>query len=145
MKLTVVTVGAPKFQFVRAGVELYEKRLQATGGFAWITVKGSNRDIEGEKLLRASRGLRVVLDESGEQVSSQKLAAHFSQWEGEGRREVFFLVGGADGHSPEVKKSADWVWSLGCLTLQHELALLVLVEQLYRAGTILRGKPYHRP
>jgi len=145
VKLNIVTVGVPKFGFVREGVALYEKRLQATGGFSWTTVKGVNRNAEGEKLLRASPGVRVVLDESGEQVTSQQLASRFNRWEGEGRREIYFLIGGADGHSREVKESADWIWSLGCLTLQHELALLVLVEQLYRAGTILRGEPYHRP
>jgi 23S rRNA (pseudouridine1915-N3)-methyltransferase len=59
-------------------------------------------------------------------------------------KEVSFLIGGADGHDPAVRHAADLVWALSPLTLQHELALVVLLEQLYRAYSIKRGEPYHR-
>ena len=61
-----------------------------------------------------------------------------------GKRDIALLIGGADGHTAEVRQAADWVWSLSQLTLQHELALVVLLEQLYRAYTIKAGTPYHR-
>jgi 23S rRNA (pseudouridine1915-N3)-methyltransferase len=62
----------------------------------------------------------------------------------EGVKRVAFLIGGADGHEPATRAAADAVWALGRLTLQHELALVVLLEQLYRIQTIKRGEPYHR-
>lgn len=144
MKFHVATVGTPKLGFIRPGVELYAKRLSATGGFRWTDVKGGSRETEGQNLLKASASMRIVLDERGEQVTSRQLARKFQSWEEAGQRELHFLIGGADGHSEEVRQSADWIWSLSSLTLQHELALLILVEQLYRARSILRGDPYHR-
>jgi 23S rRNA (pseudouridine1915-N3)-methyltransferase len=59
-------------------------------------------------------------------------------------KSVALLIGGADGHGPELRSRADWVWSLGRLTFQHELALVLVVEQLYRAYAIKGGLPYHR-
>jgi 23S rRNA (pseudouridine1915-N3)-methyltransferase len=61
-----------------------------------------------------------------------------------GVKNIALLIGGADGHADELKNAADWTWSLGKLTLQHELALVVLLEQIYRAFTIKAGQPYHR-
>ena len=62
----------------------------------------------------------------------------------DGCKKVAILIGGANGHSPELKEMVKESWSLSHMTLQHELALLVLVEQIYRAYSILRGDPYHR-
>jgi 23S rRNA (pseudouridine1915-N3)-methyltransferase len=77
-------------------------------------------------------------------VTSRELAARFSTWEMEAKRDVALLIGGADGHTEEVRREAGWLWSLSRLTLQHELALVVALEQIYRAGTIKNGLPYHR-
>jgi len=124
---------------------MYSKRLTAYGECEWITVKSSNSASEGKLLLKTSTtGVRVVLDEHGKMIGSQQLAEKITNWEFEAARDVNFLIGGADGHSDEVKAAADWKWSLSALTLQHELALLMLMEQLYRAQTIRRGEPYHR-
>lgn len=146
MKLKIITVSKPKLSFVSPGVEMYLKRLSAYGGCEWITVKSSDRQSEGERLLKASEGgFRVVLDEHGKMPTSTELADKISHWEMSATRELYFMIGGADGHSDEVKAAADWKWSLSPLTLQHELALLILAEQLYRAQTIRTGQPYHRP
>ena len=89
--------------------------------------------------------LRIVLDERGEQVTSRALAGRLSAWEQSGTvKGVAVLIGGADGHTEELRSSADWLWSLSKLTLQHEMALLLVLEQLYRAYTIKAGTPYHR-
>ena len=87
---------------------------------------------------------RVVLDERGNEISSRDLAKKIEAWEQRGPRDFALLIGGADGHSEPLRKAADWTWSLSKLTLQHELALVVTLEQLYRAYTIKAGLPYHR-
>jgi 23S rRNA (pseudouridine1915-N3)-methyltransferase len=87
---------------------------------------------------------RVVLDERGEHLRSEALAAKVAGWEMHGPRDFALLVGGADGHAAELLQAAGWKWSLSQLTLQHELALVVALEQLYRAYTIKAGMPYHR-
>jgi 23S rRNA (pseudouridine1915-N3)-methyltransferase len=88
--------------------------------------------------------LRVVMDERGDHVSSRDLAKKIDGWEQHGPRDFALLIGGADGHTDEVRQAAGWMWSLSKLTLQHELALVVAAEQLYRAYTIKAGLPYHR-
>lgn len=88
---------------------------------------------------------RVVLDESGRLLSSMEFARKVKKWEEDpGVRRVAFLIGGADGHSEDLLAQADFRWSLGKGTLQHELALVVVLEQLYRAWSINTGHPYHR-
>lgn len=85
----------------------------------------------------------VVLDETGGMVSTRQLAARVTRWREDGR-DVAFVIGGADGTSARLKKSANWLWSLSPLTLPHGLARVVLAEQLYRAASIIGNHPYHR-
>jgi 23S rRNA (pseudouridine1915-N3)-methyltransferase len=145
VKITVLTIGKPKLAFARAGVDEYATRLRASGGIDFVELKAAARDAESASLLMRSDGMfRVVLDERGEQVTSRELAAKIAAWEQGRVKHVAFLIGGADGHSDELRRSADWRWSLGKLTLQHELALVVVLEQLYRARAINAGSPYHR-
>jgi 23S rRNA (pseudouridine1915-N3)-methyltransferase len=96
-------------------------------------------------MLAASEGcLRVVLDERGVSWRSMDLAHWMDARQREGIKRAALLIGGADGHAQLLRDAADVCWSLSRLTLQHELALTVALEQLYRAGSILRGEPYHR-
>ena len=88
--------------------------------------------------------LRIVLDERGEELTSRALAGKIDAWEQSSVKAGAILIGGADGHTDALRKAAGWTWSLSRLTLQHELALVVLYEQLYRAYTIKAGLPYHR-
>lgn len=85
----------------------------------------------------------VLLDERGELMSSVQLAARCQSKRDAGVGELRFLIGDADGFNDEDRAAAGWVLSLSRLTLPHRLAHLVLVEQLYRVGTILAGHPYH--
>ena len=87
--------------------------------------------------------LRVVLDRTGAAWSSEDLAPQVRRWQASGRS-VACLLGGSHGMSRELVASAEAVWSLGALTLPHELARVVTLEQLYRAHTILRGEKYHK-
>ena len=85
----------------------------------------------------------VLLDIGGASWTSEALAERLDAWRHSGRDRAF-VIGGAVGVAPDVKRRAELVWSLGPLTLPHELARVVVVEQLYRASTILRGEPYHK-
>jgi len=145
MNWHVFAIGKPKLGFARAGVEEYAGRLR---GFAPVTLeylKASTREAESALLLARSEGmLRIVLDERGEEPSSRAFAGKIAAWEQASVKSVAILIGGADGHTDALRRAAGWTWALSKLTLQHELALVVLYEQLYRAYTIKAGLPYHR-
>lgn len=146
MKWQILAIGRPSLAYAKAGVEEYRKRIQR---YAPVELRAEGRDAgaakNGEALLAASEGaLRIVLDERGESWTSEQFAKQVENWQLRGVKRVALLVGGADGHGPEIRKAADHVISLGKFTLQHELALVVLLEQIYRVHTILRGEPYHR-
>jgi len=85
----------------------------------------------------------VVLDRAGKGLSSQALARELDRWR-LAARPVSLVLGGSNGLALELVESADLAWSLGPLTLPHELARVVVLEQVYRAWTILRGEPYHK-
>lgn len=102
-------------------------------------------EAEGKRLLAAvpERNELVLLDVDGERWTSEELASQLEMWRHDARNRTL-VIGGASGIAPAVRERAGTVWSLGALTLPHELARVVVVEQLYRASTILRGEPYHR-
>lgn len=85
----------------------------------------------------------IALDERGKDQTTQDLATHLAGWRREGV-DITFLIGGADGLDPSLKANARSLWRLSSLTLPHAMARVLLVEQLYRAWTILQGHPYHR-
>jgi 23S rRNA (pseudouridine1915-N3)-methyltransferase len=101
---------------------------------------------EGEALWGAvPRGATVIaLDERGRLLGSAALASRIAGWQRQGRNELAFLIGGADGLAPDVIGRAALVLALGRMTWPHRLVRLLLAEQLYRASTILAGHPYHR-
>ncbi|MBN2331620.1 MAG: 23S rRNA (pseudouridine(1915)-N(3))-methyltransferase RlmH [Deltaproteobacteria bacterium] len=86
---------------------------------------------------------RVVLAEQGKTSTTSQLAAQLERWLLSGRRGIVFLVGGPFGMAPAVKDEADYLLSLSPLTFTHDMARLILLEQLYRAMTIIKGEPYH--
>lgn len=142
----VFAIGKPRLAYAKAGIEEYASRLRHFANFQVEYLKAGTREAESATLLERSSGLhRVVLDERGQQVDSRGLAARLTMWENQGgTKGVALLIGGADGHSEVLRQNADWIWSLTPLTLQHELALVVLLEQIYRAYSIKSGSPYHR-
>ena len=111
-----------------------------------VEAKGGGPDAEGALLRRAIPiGARVVaLDERGRALSSPGLAALLEGWRDEGARDTAFLVGGADGLDPALRRRADLALSLGPMVWPHRLARAMLAEQLYRAASILANTPYHR-
>lgn len=124
---------------------MYWQRLQRYTRLEHVIIKEASQDRMDQQIEDASTdSLRVFLDERGKQLRSVEMAGWIKQAEIASRKRVSLLIGGADGHSPSLRAKADECWSLSKLTLQHDIALVVLVEQIYRAYSILRGEPYHR-
>lgn len=155
MKARLVAVGERAPAWVADGFAEYRKRLSH-----WLPLdlaevepglRGKGRDAaramsdEGARVLAAvPKGARVVvLDGRGRAWSSEELAQRLQHWRN-GGRDLALLVGGPEGHAPEVLDAADERWSLGPLTLPHMLVRLVVAEQLYRAAALLANHPYHR-
>jgi 23S rRNA (pseudouridine1915-N3)-methyltransferase len=144
MKWLLFTVGKPALPYAKAGRDEYFERLTKFVPVEQVTIKATDRVRESADLLARSEGcFRIVLHERGTALTSRALAAKVDEWRLNSRR-VAVILGGADGHDKPLLNAADFLWSLGPLTLQHELALVVALEQLYRAHTILTGHPYHR-
>ena len=145
MRWQVFAIGKPRLDFARLGIEEYAARMRPFAPVQMHWLKATTQVGESLALIERSKAMfRIVLDECGEEVTSRALAKKISDLEMHGKRDMAILIGGADGHTDAVRESAGWVWSLSKLTLQHELALVVAMEQLYRAYTIKSGLPYHR-
>jgi 23S rRNA (pseudouridine1915-N3)-methyltransferase len=153
MKLRVLAVGKDRSGLYAPAVEEYVKRLARYVRFELVEVPearkhaGTPRASEEEAdaiLARLGERERLVaLDERGAQETSAEFARRVARWLERGQ-DVALVVGGADGLAPRLREQAAETLALSRLTLAHRLARLVLVEQLYRALTILRGEPYHR-
>jgi 23S rRNA (pseudouridine1915-N3)-methyltransferase len=154
VRLTILAVGRLKERFWREAAEEYLKRLgpYATVRVVEIDDRDSGRDEaralgeEGADILRAiPEGAHVIaLEIGGRQRSSEAFAARLGELALDGRSSVTFVVGGSVGLSADVLRRADERLSLGEMTLPHNLARVVLLEQVYRAFRINRGEPYHK-
>ncbi len=145
MKHQVIVAGKPALSYAKDGTAEYLKRLRRYGTYELKHIKdGSSEDVS-QRLREASEGtLRIVMDERGENLTTDALTSKVKQWEMRGVKRASYLIGASDGHTQQLRNEADLIWALSPLTLQHELALVVLLEQLYRVATIQRGEPYHR-
>lgn len=145
MHWRIITVGKPALSWARLGFEDYMHRLKRGARVEHVVVKEGPRDQVEAQLLQASAdSLRIVLDERGKAWRSLELAKWIEQKDLQGTKRASLIIGGADGHSESFRKQADECWTLSSFTLQHEIALVVLAEQIYRAYAILRKEPYHR-
>lgn len=152
MRLRIIWTGKTRDARLRALIEDYAGRL---GHFARCEVielrelgrtDKSGIDKETKRISDALRpgSLTVLLDPEGTEWTSQELAAQVRSWEGKGIKEVAFVIGGPNGLADDFKSRADKRWSLSRLTLTHEMARVLLFEQLYRAYTIIHGLPYQK-
>jgi 23S rRNA (pseudouridine1915-N3)-methyltransferase len=147
----LIAVGERMPAWVQSGYAEYAKRLSRELPLELIEVAAKSRDParalseEGEALLTAiPKGAHVVaLDGRGKAWSSEELAQQLARWRMQGK-DLAFLIGGADGFASTVLDRADQKWSLGPATLPHPLVRVVVVEQLYRAASLLANHPYHR-
>ncbi len=146
MRIRILVAGKPSLAYARSGVEEYLKRLGRYGSHELEFLKAGDSESVSSALLERSAGtFRIAMDERGEALVTQAWADKFAALEMRGEiKAVSFLIGASDGHTPALREACDAVWSLSKLTLQHELALVVLLEQLYRVATLRKGEPYHR-
>jgi 23S rRNA (pseudouridine1915-N3)-methyltransferase len=146
MQIRLIVAGKPALAYAKTGVEEYLKRLSRFGNYQLVVIKAGNRDEVSTRLLERSQGCyRIAMDERGESLTTRQFAEKFEALEMRGEvRTVAFLIGAAEGHHENLRQSCDLILALSALTLQHELALLVMLEQLYRVASLKNGSPYHR-
>ncbi|PZR06602.1 MAG: 23S rRNA (pseudouridine(1915)-N(3))-methyltransferase RlmH [Archangium gephyra] len=151
MKLTFLSIGKDRSGLFSPGVDEYAKRLTHTHKVQLVELPESRasgvkaKEEEGAALLKklGPRDALVALDEHGKSLSSVDFAKWLGRQQDSGR-DVAFVIGGDEGLSEEVRAKAALTLSLSAMTLPHRLARLVLLEQVYRAFSILRGEPYHK-
>ncbi len=155
MRIKLLVVGAPRNKHLRALADDYVQRLVHYTKIEVVYIKEARQPslpsaraaaTEGQQLMRrlADEDYVVALDAGGRMLSSPELAQFLAARTNAGIRTVVFIIGGPTGLTPELKGRADLLLSLSSMTFPHELCLVLLLEQLYRAWTILRGEPYHK-
>lgn len=154
MRVEILAIGKIKSGPERALIDDYLQRVRHSGrNLGWsdvseheLTPKKSGPSAESDALLATMTpgGVCIALDERGRSFSSAGFAALMADLRHDNRSAVSFLVGGADGHTEALRRKADLLVALGPQTWPHKLARVMLIEQIYRASTILSGHPYHR-
>jgi len=144
MKLKIAWIGRTKEPAIQSLTAEYTRRIARYADVETLELRdeASVLNLAAGRSHSKQRLTLVLLDPGGKQVSSEELA-DFVQEQADRAVPVLFAIGGADGFTAEARKSASARLSLGKMTLPHELARVVLLEQLYRAFTILQGHPYH--
>lgn len=144
MRIRVCVVGKARLDYAKRGIEEYTRRLPRNS-FELVWVREGKSEQEAQRLLEASQGYyRIALDERGQRLGTLAFWQQMQTLEQQAVKGVAFLIGGANGHHPSLRSACQSSLSLSDFTLQHELALVVLLEQLYRLETLKRGEPYHR-
>lgn len=142
MKIIVAWIGKTKNPAIQSLTDEYLKRLRQYADASGISLKGEAALLKLSAADARPRHRLILLDGQGKQFTSEE----FAKWLGEQQDRsmpLLFAIGGADGFSEEARTGASLILSMGKMTLAHELARIVLLEQLYRAFTILKGHPYH--
>ncbi len=156
MRITLLTVGRLHEPFLRQGCQIYEQRIGHYANFRSLIIPEEKIKEEGKKesILRKEGqrikeklppgAYKVILDEKGKLFTSEGLASFLDKFYRAQGKEIVFILGGPLGLAEELKKEGDLLLSLSSLTLTHGLARILLLEQIYRAFSILRGEPYHK-
>jgi len=159
MRIVIAAIGKLKQGPERDLAERYLKRAADAGkrigltSFDVIEILESRADTAERRMLEESialanvlpeRAVTVLLDERGESLSSASFAGHLQGWRAEDRPAVVFMIGGADGLAPGLRDKAMLSVAFGAATWPHQFVRIMLMEQLYRAVTIISGHPYHR-
>ncbi|MEA2903780.1 MAG: rRNA (pseudouridine1915-N3)-methyltransferase [Alphaproteobacteria bacterium] len=159
MRIVIAAVGRLKQGPERDLAERYRKRAVAAGrslglkDIDIVEIRESRADNVERRMLEESiaianvipeRAVTAILDEHGDSVTSSAFAGHLQGWRTQDRPAAVFIIGGADGLAPSLRRQANLAVSFGAATWPHQLVRIMLLEQLYRAVTILSGHPYHR-
>ena len=155
MQFDLIAIGKRMPVWVDSAFTEYSKRLPKKINFNLIEIAPATRSkninseqlkkIEEEKITTSitNNSLVIALDEKGKSINSRELSIELQTWI-DNQQHVSILVGGADGLSPSIKNKADEIWSLSKMTLPHNLIRIVIIEQIYRAWSIINHHPYHR-
>ena len=152
MKIKVAWIGKTKEPAIQSLTDEYFKRIVRYVPVEGITVRDEVALLEKcgfapsgkrQKSTGNERATLVLMDSRGKELSSEEFAQFLSGYQDRNPLPLVFAIGGADGFSDEARSAAQFTLSLGKMTLAHELARVVLLEQIYRAFTILKGHPYH--
>ena len=146
MKFHFVWIGKTKDKNWRALQEEYLQRLSHFVKFDITELPDSRAEVESKRILEKVNQSNFVclLDVKGRSITSHELAEKIENWQIRGLKEVVFIIGGAEGVASEVVERANFSLSLSFLTFTHETARVILIEQLYRAYTIIKGFPYQK-
>jgi len=144
VKLRIAWIGKTKEAAIQSLTEEYLKRLSRYGDVQGMAVRDESALLKlGGREARPTRHTLVLLDSRGKQLSSEEFAEFLRNHQDRNPLPLLFAVGPANGFTEETRQEANLLLSLGKMTVAHELARVVLLEQLYRAFTILKGHPYH--
>jgi len=150
VKLKVAWIGKTKEPAIQSLADEYLKRISRYAPAEGITLRDeaallalTGRASTGSRKSSDSRSTLVLLDSRGKELSSEQFARFLGDYQDRNPLPLVFAIGPADGFSEGTKSAAQHILSLGRMTLAHELARVVLLEQIYRAFTILKGHPYH--
>ena len=141
MKFTILAIGRLKEQYFIDAAAEYEKRLSRYAKVQTAEVPDADAAL---KYIDTHGGFVIALAVEGEQKSSEELAARLEAWMNEGKSEIIFLIGDADGLPEALLSRADEKISFSRMTFPHRLFRVLLLEQLYRAMRIIRNEPYHK-
>ncbi len=146
MQIRIIAAGKPSLAYAKSGTEEYLKRLSRFGTYEMVTVKaGSSEEVSARLLERSEGCYRICLDERGLDMTTRQFADRMEMLERRGDiKAAAFLIGAADGHTPRLREACDLLIRVSPFTLQHEMALVILLEQLYRIASLKAGMPYHR-
>ena len=152
MKVNIVAVGKIKENYIIEGIAEYKKRLSRFCELKIIEVdefsqeKSITKKIESESnlILEKVSGFVVALDRKGQKLSSEQIAQMIEKIKLSGKSEITFIIGGSNGVSQGVITKSNLTLSLGNVTYPHQLFRLILIEQIYRAFSIIEGLPYHK-
>jgi 23S rRNA (pseudouridine1915-N3)-methyltransferase len=155
MKFKVCTIGQPSDTNYRALAEMYQLRIRRYVDLEMVPVRPERQETRSSAEIKLRETVRlmekcsaadfcVVLDRRGRNYTSEELAKKINSWIQSGKKQIVFVIGGPVGLDDRILQRADETLSLSSLTLAHELALVVVLEQLYRGLSILRGEKYHK-
>ena len=146
MKIKIAWVGKTKDPAIQSLTDEYVKRISRFVPVESVAVRDEGALVQvyvRAAAKTAARATLALLDSRGKEFSSEQFAKFLGDYQDRNPLPLVFAIGGADGFSEETRAAAQYVISLGKMTLAHELARVVLLEQVYRAFTILKGHPYH--
>lgn len=156
MKIKTIFVGKLQDRYLKEGIDTYRDRISRYAQFESIEVEdeavtakadqGKIKGKEAERILKrvSPDSLLVALDERGKGLSSEGLAGFIKKAMDSGTKEISFVVGGSLGLGENIRERADLVLSLSPMTFTHQMVRVIVLEQIYRAFTIIRGEPYHK-